>query len=217
MSEPTPSEATEEVAGQVITPDAELAPEAIERRDAALALVRKFGDPALRSEAVPVTEFDTALAAEAERMIGIMRDGMGVGLAATQLGVMHRLLVFRASPDAEATALANPRIEWTSDDLVTAEEGCLSLPGIVVDVERPQHARVTAFDLEGGPVMIEASGLEARILQHETDHLHGVLILDRTSKEQRRGAMRALREGGAYAPPVEDDENTAGEPAPSAA
>jgi peptide deformylase len=181
--------------------------EALERRAAALAQVVKFGDPVLRSKASPVTEFDDALAAEAERMVAIMRDGMGVGLAATQLGILRRILVFQAGADAPATALVNPEIEWSSErELVSAEEGCLSLPGIVLDVERPLHVLVSGADIGGAPVTIEASGLEARVLQHEIDHLDGVLIVQRAPKEQRRGAMRALREGGTYAPPRPDDE-----------
>ena len=157
--------------------------------------MRTFGDPVLRSRASEVTEFDDQLAAEAERMVAIMRDAMGVGLAATQLGVLRRLLVFQAGADATPTAVANPELEWVSDELAVAEEGCLSLPGIGVDVERPLHARVRGRDVHGEPLMVEASGLEARVLQHEIDHLDGVLILDRTEREQRKGALRALREG----------------------
>ncbi len=185
-----------------------LDPEVLERRREALAQVVKFGDPVLRSQASPVTEFDDALVSDLARMSRIMREGMGVGLAATQLGILRRALVFKAGADAPATALVNPEIEWTSDDLVTAEEGCLSLPGIVVDVERPLHARVIGRDASGDPVEVEASGLEARILQHEIDHLDGILIVQRTTREQRKGAMKALREGGTYAPPSDDEENS---------
>jgi peptide deformylase len=185
---------------------ADLDPELLERRREALGQVLKFGDPVLRSAASDVREFDGTLAAEAERMIEVMRDGMGVGLAATQLGIMRRLLVFQAGADAPPTALVNPRVEWTSELAVSAEEGCLSLPGIVLDVERPLHARVTGADPEGAPVTIEASGLEARVLQHEIDHLDGVLILERTSREQRKSALRALREGETYAPPRDDEQ-----------
>ncbi|MGH2957924.1 MAG: peptide deformylase [Solirubrobacterales bacterium] len=180
--------------------------EAMERRAAALARVVKFGDPVLRSPASPVSEFDEDLAADAERMIGLMRDAAGVGLAATQLGVLRRLLVFQAGGDAEPTVLVNPEIEWSSDDLVSAEEGCLSLPGVIVDVERPLHVRVRGLDSEGAPLQIEGAGLEARVLQHEIDHLDGVLMIDRAEREQRRGALRALREGGTYAPERPDDE-----------
>ena len=183
-----------------------LEPEALERRNAALAQVRKFGDPVLRSVASPVTDFDAGLAGEAERMIGLMRDGMGVGLAATQLGILRRILVFQVGSDAPPTVLVNPEIEWSSDDLVTAEEGCLSLPGIVVDVERPLHVRARAVDPSGKELSIEASGLEARVIQHEVDHLDGVLMVQRAGEEDRRGALRALREGDTSAPerPEED-------------
>jgi peptide deformylase len=196
---------------EVVEPKTEeepaLDPELLERRAAALAEVIKFGDPVLKSKASPVTDFDHDLRLAAGRMLRIMRDGMGVGLAATQLGVLRRLLVFQAGPDALPTALVNPEIEWLSEEAVTAEEGCLSIPRISVDVERPLYARVTGVDLEGEPLLIEASGLEARVLQHEIDHLDGVLILDRTEREQRKGALRALREGEEYSPPgAEEDE-----------
>jgi peptide deformylase len=181
-----------------------------EARAQALAEVRTFGDPVLRSRASDVTEFGTELAEEAERMVRIMRDAMGVGLAATQLGVLRRLLVFAAGADATPTTVANPRVEWLSEELATAEEGCLSLPGIGVDVERSLHARVSGQDARGAPLTIEASGLEARVLQHEIDHLDGVLILDRTDREQRKGAMRALREGESYSPSGGDEEEPSG-------
>ena len=178
-----------------------LDPERLERREVALAQVIKFGDPVLRSVASPVQEFDDALAAEVERMSSLMQEGMGVGLAATQLGILRRILVFQAGSDAPVTALVNPRVEWSSEqDLVTAEEGCLSLPGVVVDVERPLYIRVSAVDPGGEELAIEASGLEARVIQHEIDHLDGVLILDRTSRDQRKQAMRALREEAQAAP-----------------
>jgi peptide deformylase len=171
-----------------------------ERRAAALANVRTFGDPVLKSRAAEVTRFGPELEREAARMIAIMRDALGVGLAATQLGIMHRLLVFQAGADATPTTVVNPELEWLSTELAIAEEGCLSLPGIAVDVERPLHARVRGRDLRGEALLVEASGLEARVLQHEIDHLDGVLILDRTEREQRRGALRALREGETYSP-----------------
>jgi peptide deformylase len=207
MSEVTEEqvEETTEVAEPVA---GELSAEERERRAAALAQVITFGDPVLRSRASEVTEFGPELAAEAERMVAIMHDAMGVGLAATQLGTLRRLLVFQAGADARPTAVVNPVIEWLSEELATAEEGCLSLPGIGVDVERPLHARVSGVDVEGEQLRLEASGLEARVLQHEIDHLDGVLILDRTVREQRKGAMRALREGTSYTPepdPEPDD------------
>jgi peptide deformylase len=179
--------------------------EALERRSAALSQVVKFGDPVLKSAASPVSEFDERLAAEAERMIGLMRDAIGVGLAATQLGVLRRMLVFQVGPDAEPTVLVNPEIEWRSDDAATAEEGCLSIPGVVVDVERPLFVRARAVDVHGEPLTLEASGLEARVIQHEVDHLDGVLMIDRTERDQRKGALRALREGGTYAPGEPED------------
>jgi peptide deformylase len=178
-----------------------------EARARALAEVRTFGDPVLRSRASDVSEFGDELAGEAERMIAIMRDALGVGLAATQLGVLRRLLVFQAGADAPPTAVANPSIEWLSDELATAEEGCLSLPGIGVDVERALHARVSGQDVRGESLLLEASGLEARVLQHEIDHLDGVLILDRTNRDQRKAAMRALREGESYSPSGDEDED----------
>jgi peptide deformylase len=199
MSEVT-EEQLEETTGVAEPAAGELSAEERERRAAALAQVRTFGDPVLRSRASDVSEFGPELAAEAERMITIMREAMGVGLAATQLGTLRRLLVFQAGADARPTAVANPVIEWISGELATAEEGCLSLPGIGVEVERPLHARVRGVDVEGEPLLLEASGLEARVLQHEIDHLDGVLILDRTAREQRKGAMRALREGTSYSP-----------------
>jgi peptide deformylase len=185
----------------------ELHRQLLERREAALAHVVKFGDPVLKSRASPVQEFGPELRAEVERMIQIMQEGMGVGLAATQLGVLRRLLVFQAGPDNEPSALINPKIEWLSDEEAIAEEGCLSLPRVTMDVERPLHARFTGRDVDGDPIVIEASGLEARILQHEIDHLDGVLILDRTERSQRKAALRALRAGESYHPPAEDEDD----------
>ena len=175
------------------------------QRAAALADVRTWGDPVLRSRASEVTEFGEQLGREAERMVAIMRGAMGVGLAATQLGLLRRLLVFQAGPDARATTIANPLIEWLSDELAVAEEGCLSLPGIGLDVERPLHTRVRGRGVDGEELVVEASGLEARVLQHEIDRLDGVLILDRSEREQRKAALRALREGEPYSPHVEED------------
>ncbi len=172
----------------------ELDPELAQRRAAALAQVRKFGDPVLRTRARPVAEFDEALRSEVERMGALMGDALGVGLAATQVGVLHRVLVYRVQHQAPVAALVNPEIEWTGKELETMEEGCLSLPGVLVDVERPVHVRVRALDERGAPLLIEASGLEARVIQHEVDHLDGVLILERTSRDRRKEAIRALRE-----------------------
>ena len=171
-----------------------LDPETARRREAALAHVRRYGDPILRTKARPVEQFDEGLRAEIERMGHLMHDSIGIGLAATQVGVAHRLFVYRVEPDSPVQAVINPEIEWSSRDKEFMEEGCLSLPGVHVEVERPVHVRVTAQDAYGEPVVIEASGLEARVIQHETDHLDGILILDRTSRDQRKEAMRILRD-----------------------
>lgn len=175
-------------------PEPQLDPELAARRDAALAHVRKFGDPVLRTRARPVDRIDDTLRSEIGRMGELMGDALGVGLAATQLGVLHRVLVYRVQQQASVSALINPEIEWRGQDEEIAEEGCLSLPAVAVDVERAVHVRVRALDEYGQPILIEATGLEARVIQHEVDHLDGVLILDRTSREQRKEAMRTLRE-----------------------
>jgi peptide deformylase len=171
-----------------------LDPEVVARRDAALAHVRSFGDPVLRAEARPVEVFDQRLLDEVARMGALMHDSLGIGLAATQVGVLHRVLVYRVEHDSPVNALVNPVIEWSGKDKEVLEEGCLSLPGVNVDVERPIYVRVRAQDATGAPILVEASGLEARVIQHEMDHLDGVLILDRTSRDQRKEAMRILRE-----------------------
>jgi peptide deformylase len=171
-----------------------LDPETRARRAAALSQVRVFGDPVLGTRARPVERFDATLRDEVARMAQIMHDAIGIGLAAPQLGVLHRLLVYRVEPDSPVTALANPRVEWHGSEEETLEEGCLSLPAVHVDVDRPIHVRVRAQDERGDDLLIEATGLEARVIQHEIDHLDGVLILERTSREQRKEAMRALRE-----------------------
>ena len=171
-----------------------LDPEVEARRVAAMSFVRRLGDPVLKSRATPVDRFDDSLRRQVSRMAGLMGDALGVGLAAPQLGISQRLLVYRIGPDAPLTALVNPEVEWSSSEAEPAEEGCLSIPGIVLDVERPVHVRVRACDEEGEERLVEASGLEARVIQHEVDHLDGVLILDRASREERKRALRELRE-----------------------
>src|SRR5919112_412768 len=171
-----------------------LDPEVAARRAAALAHVRKYGDPVLRSKARPIEVFDDALRDEIARMGALMHDSMGIGLAATQIGTLHRVLVYRVEHDSPVNALVNPELEWSASDKEWMEEGCLSLPGVHVDVERPVRVRVRARDAQGNPILVEASGLEARVIQHEMDHLDGVLILDRTPRDQRKEAMRVLRE-----------------------
>ena len=192
---PTSEEADVEVEREQDAPEpAELDAETRERRDAALRHVRKFGDPVLRATALAVERFDEDLQAEVQRMGELMHDALGVGLAATQLGVLHRVLVYKAYVDDPVTALVNPELEWLSDELELGDEGCLSLPGVHVEVERHARLRVRARDASGDLVEVEAEGLEARVIQHEIDHLDGVLILDRISREARKEAMRAMRE-----------------------
>jgi peptide deformylase len=174
--------------------EAPLDPEVEARRIAAMSLIRRLGDPVLKSSATPVDRFDDSLRKLVSRMAGIMNDAIGVGLAAPQLGISQRLLVYRVGPDAPVIVLANPELEWSSGDDEAGEEGCLSIPGVTVDVERPVHVRVRALDEEGEERTVEASGLEARVIQHEMDHLDGVLILERTSRDERKRALRELRE-----------------------
>ena len=172
-----------------------LDPELAARRAAAMTFIRRYGDPVLKSKATPVSTFDDALRSQVQRMGGLMNDALGVGLAAPQIGISQRLLVYRVGHDAPLVALINPEIEWTSKgEEEIAEEGCLSIPGVGVDVERPVYVRVRAQDEYGDTRLVEASGLEARVIQHEMDHLDGVLILDRTSRDQRKEAIRTLRE-----------------------
>src|SRR3954464_4062172 len=169
-------------------------PEVAARRAAAMAFIRRYGDPVLKSRATPVDRFDDALRDQVARMAAIMRDAIGVGLAAPQVGLSQRLLVYQVGHDAPVIAVVNPEIEWSSKDEEPLEEGCLSLPGVHIDVDRPIHVRVRAQDEHGDPRLIEASGLEARVLQQEIAPLHGVLILEHASREQRKEAIRILRE-----------------------
>jgi peptide deformylase len=174
-----------------------LDPERAARRAAALRLVRQWGDPVLTTEGLPVERFDDDLKAQVARMERIMEDAIGLGLAAPQVGILQRLFIYRMGPEAPLAVVANPVFEFSSDEKETFEEGCLSIPGVIVDVERPVHVRLRGQDVEGEEIVIEASGLEARVIQHESDHVHGVLMLDRTSRDQRKQALRALRERAA--------------------
>jgi peptide deformylase len=167
-----------------------------------MSFIRRYGDPVLKSRATPVDRFDDTLRNQVARMAGIMGDAFGVGLAAPQLGISQRVLVYRVGQEAPVIALVNPELEWRGEDSEPMEEGCLSIPGIEVEVERPVHVRVRAHDEHGDERMVEASGLEARVIQHEIDHLDGTLILDRVSREARKEAMRTLRE-------LESDEEAA--------
>jgi peptide deformylase len=160
-------------------PVEELDPETRARRDAALRHVRKLGDPVLRASALAVDRFDQALRDEIERMGELMGEALGIGLAATQIGVLHRLLVYRADPEDPLTVLVNPVLEWSSEETETASEGCLSIPFVHVDVERPAEVRVRARDGYGTELEVQGSGLTARVIQHEMDHLDGILYIDK--------------------------------------
>jgi peptide deformylase len=168
-------------------------PEQAEKRRAALRQIRVVGDPVLRERAQAVTIFDDELSRLAERMTAIMRDAPGIGLAATQIGVVRRVLVYQV--EDEVHTLVNPEVEGAGGDTEISDEGCLSVPGVVVPVERPLVVDVRAQDLRGEPLEFTAEGLEARVIQHEVDHLDGVLILDRTTRGERARALRELREG----------------------
>lgn len=154
--------------------------------------IKTFGDPVLKTRATPVREFDETLQRLTEDMLETMRDREGVGLAANQVGRLRRVLV--AALEDEEYAVVNPRIEGSSEETEVGSEGCLSIPGIQVEVERPTAVTVSGQDPSGNPIRLEAEGLLARILQHEIDHLNGVLILDRTDRESRKAALREWRE-----------------------
>ena len=182
--------------GQVKTDDA-LDAQAAATRRLALAQIRQYPDPVLRLEAQEVQEFDGDLAQLVERMIRLMQDARGVGLAANQVGILRRVFVIQAEEEQEPRALVNPVIVERSDELDEDDEGCLSMQGVVVPVERPVRVRIDARDEEGTPVMLELEGLPARVAQHELDHLDGVLIIDRTTPEGKREAMAVLRQSAA--------------------
>jgi peptide deformylase len=146
----------------------------------------------LREHARDVTEFDRGLRKLAKRMIRTMHDAPGVGLAAPQVGVLQRMLVYDVDDDPHV--LVNPVLDEFSDDTEEADEGCLSVPGVTMPVQRPLSVRVRALDEYGEPVDFRAEGFEARVIQHENDHLDGVLIVDRTTRSARAAALRAMRE-----------------------
>ena len=154
--------------------------------------VKTFGDPVLKTRAGKVKEFDDALIRLTEDMLLTMHEREGVGLAANQVGRLRRVLV--AAVEEDDYVVVNPVIEARSDETETLAEGCLSIPGIQVEVERPVAVTVTGKDAAGEDLRIEAQGLLARIFQHEVDHLDGVLILDRTDRESRKAALREWRE-----------------------
>ena len=154
--------------------------------------IRVIGDPVLREHAREVIEFDRGLRKLAKRMLRTMHDAPGVGLAAPQVGVLQRLLVYDVDDDPQV--LVNPVLDEYSDETEESDEGCLSVPGVTMPVERPVSVRVRGFDATGEPVEFRAEGFEARVIQHENDHLDGVLIVDRTSRSARAAALRALRD-----------------------
>ena len=182
-----------EVEGQVRSEKLDAEREA--RRRAALAQIRQYPDPSLRIRANEVDEVDDAVADLVERMTRLMLEARGVGLAAPQIGVLRRVLVYQTGEDEPLVALVNPRLVSSSEEAETADEGCLSLgaASVVVPVSRPLSVTVEATTPAGEPVTVDAEGLEARVIQHELDHLDGVLILDRTAPGERREALAQLR------------------------
>lgn len=165
------------------------------RREAALAQVSQWGDPVLRAATREVTRFDHEISDLAARMSDLMQGAIGCGLAAPQVGSLRRMFVYQADREAPITAVVNPVITWRSEEEESDFEGCLSLRDVVVEVSRPVAVRVEAADVDGQPLLIEAEGFEARVIQHEYDHLEGVLIIDRASREDRREALRQLADG----------------------
>ena len=164
------------------------------RRRVALAQIRQYPDAVLRMRANEVDRFDESLVRLADRMTGLMHDARGVGLAATQVGVLQRLFVFQPGDEEEATAVVNPEIVSRSDETGLGDEGCLSLQGVNVPVERNLGITLAGLDLEGKPISLELGELAARVAQHELDHLDGVLIIERTDSESRREALATLRQ-----------------------
>ena len=164
------------------------------RRRVALAQIRQYPDAVLRMRANEVERFDDDLARLADKMAHLMRDAHGVGLAATQVGVLQRLFVFQARDEEDVTAIVNPEITKRSSGVAVADEGCLSLQGVLVPVERAVDVTVEGQDVTGAPLRLELDEMDARVVQHEIDHLDGVLMLERTTDEARREALATLRQ-----------------------
>ena len=179
-----------QVEGEVRTGELDAEHEA--RRQLALAQIRQYPDPVLRMKAPPVAKFDDDLKRLVTRMGELMKDANGVGLAATQVGVLRRVFVFAPEEDRVA-ALVNPEIVRRSDESDTDDEGCLSIQGVTMPVERSTSVRIEGRDERGDEVGYDFEGIVARIAQHELDHLDGTLILDRTTPEARREALGTLR------------------------
>jgi peptide deformylase len=178
-------------AGQIREEELDAQRDAVRRT--ALAQIRQYGDASLRLEARPVEAFEADLERLVARMKRLMVDANGVGLAATQVGVLRRVVVFQEESDSEPIALVNPEIVERSEQLTTEDEGCLSLQGVLVPVERACTVTVEAKDETGADVRLELVEPGARVVQHEVDHLDGVLIIDRTTPEARREALAVLR------------------------
>lgn len=178
------------IEGQVI--DEELDPEREARRRMALAQIRQYPDAALKMQARPVSDFDDELQSLVERMKLLMVDANGIGLAATQVGVLRRVFVFQLDED-EVAAVVNPEIVERSEETDIADEGCLSIQGISVPVERSLEVTIAGKDENGADIRYELDDYAARCVQHETDHLDGVLMIDRTTPEARREALGILR------------------------
>jgi peptide deformylase len=161
------------------------------RRMLALARIRQYGDPVLRMRAREVEEVDDDVRRLAERMTALMHEAQGVGVAATQVGVLRRVFVF--SDAGEDRVLVNPVLTKRSDQLELDDEGCLSLRDVLVPVERHAAVTIEGVDSDGQPVKLDLELPSARVVQHELDHLDGVLIIDRTDAESRRAALGRLR------------------------
>ncbi len=173
--------------------DEELDAEREARRRLALAQIRQYPDPVLRMKAREVESFDEDLARLVERMRGLMVDANGVGLAATQVGVLRRLFVCQLAEEEEPRAFVNPQLVERGGEEESDDEGCLSLQGVLIPVARPTAVTLEARGLAGEELRLELEALDARVVQHELDHLDGVLILDRTTPEGRRAALGRLR------------------------
>jgi peptide deformylase len=163
------------------------------RRRLALAQIRQYPDAVLRMRARVVEQFDDDLARLAEKMGHLMHDARGVGLAATQVGVLRRLFVFQLVDEEDVTTIVNPEITKRSRSTETADEGCLSLQGVLVPVERALEVTIEGQDVTGAPLKLELEDMDARVVQHELDHLDGVLMLERTDDESRKDALATLR------------------------
>jgi len=163
------------------------------RRRLALAQIRQYPDVALKMQARPVERFDDELRSLVERMKLLMKDASGIGLAATQVGVLQRLFVFQPNEDDDPVAIVNPEIVERSEETDIADEGCLSIQGISVPIERSLEVTIVGKDENGAEVRYELDDYAARCVQHETDHLDGVLMIDRTTPEARREALGILR------------------------